>query len=461
MTIVQLPADQLEPASRDQVRKAAYAGLVGTMLENYDFVVYGTASALIFNKLFFPSISPIAGTIAAFSTYAVGFCARPVGGIFFSHFGEKHGRKWVLVTTLFLMGTATFAIGCLPTYNTLGIVAPLLLVLCRFLQGFGAGAEQSGGATLLTETAPLGKRGFYASFVQVGAALGSAVGALAWVVVQLLPEDAMMSWGWRLIFWFSIVVTIVAALVRARLNESPVFTDLKQTVDVEDRAPLAEVWHSGRGVVLRVIGIFFGASTHSYIYQVFMASYLVSVLAMDSTFVPRVLLIGAICAAAAAAVSGHISDKLGRRRWISILCVVLGLAPFMMFPLLHTRNPIIIACVIIFGFIFAAQGIVAPHMSYFPELFGNRFRYAGVTLGREFASVIGGGFAPLLATALLAWFSNSWIPVAIYMFVVMVVSLIATLVSPETLNRDLTVDHNAQPGEAVRQRADGQWETID
>ena len=228
-----IPESQLRPADPSNVRRAATAGLVGTMLENYDFVIYGTASALVFGKLFFPDVSPVAGMIAAFSAYAIGFLARPLGGLFFSHFGEKYGRKWVLVTTLFLMGAATFAIGCLPTYESIGVAAPILLVVCRFLQGFGAGAEQSGGATLLTETAPLGRRGRLSSFIMVGAAFGSILGALAWVLAQQLPDEALMSWGWRAIFWSSFVVTVAAAIIRSKMAESPIFEELKKTV--EDR----------------------------------------------------------------------------------------------------------------------------------------------------------------------------------------------------------------------------------
>ena len=184
------------------------------MLEQYDFVIYGTASALIFGRLFFPNISPAAGTMASFGAYAVGFAARPLGGLFFSRYGDILGRKWVLVATLLFMGGSTLAIGLLPTFDQVGLLAPSLLVLCRFFQGFGAGAEQAGGATLLTETAPPGQRGRYASLIMVGAALGTALGAVIWVLVQLLPEDQMLAWGWRLIFLSSIVVTIFAMVMR-------------------------------------------------------------------------------------------------------------------------------------------------------------------------------------------------------------------------------------------------------
>ena len=445
---IDIPESQLRPADPANVRRAAVAGLVGTMLENYDFVIYGMASALVFGKLFFPDASPGTALIASFSAYAIGFLARPLGGVFFSHFGEKYGRKWVLVTTLFLMGAATFAIGCLPSYASIGIAAPLLLVLCRFLQGFGAGAEQSGGATLLTETAPLGRRGRLSSFVMVGAALGSVLGALAWVLVQQLPEEAMLSWGWRAIFWSSIVVTTAAAIIRSKMAESPIFEELKKTVDVEHQAPLKIVAKHGRKNVLKVLFMNWGVSTQSYTYQVFIIGYLVTVVGVDTHFVPPVQLAASICAALAAFATGSLSDRYGRRKVTLVLCGILVVTPFLVFPGLNTGSQVLITIIIILGYMFAAQGVTGVHMSYFPELFGSRYRYAGVTLGREFSSIIGGGIAPLLAASLLAWFSNSWIPIAIYMSLTMLVSFLVTRSVPETVNRDLTLTTDAQWGEA-------------
>jgi MFS family permease len=437
-----IPESQLRPADPSNVRRAAAAGLVGTMLENYDFVIYGTASALVFGTLFFPDASPVVGMIAAFGAYAIGFLARPLGGLFFSHFGEKYGRKWVLVTTLFLMGAATFAIGCLPTYESIGVAAPILLVVCRFLQGFGAGAEQSGGATLLTETAPLGRRGRLSSFIMVGAAFGSILGALAWVLAQQLPDDALMSWGWRAIFWSSIVVTVAAAIIRAKMAESPIFEELKKTVDVEQQAPLKIVAKHGRTNVLKVLFMNWGVSTQSYVYQVFMLGYLVTVVGVNTDFVPQVQLVASVCAAVAAFVTGSLSDRFGRRRMTLVLCGILVVMPFFVFPGLNTGSQVLITIILILGYMLAAQGVTGVHMSYFPELFGSRYRYAGVTLGREFSSIIGGGIAPL------AWFSNSWIPIAIYMSLTMLVSFLVARTAPETVNRDLTLTTDAQEGEA-------------
>lgn len=429
------------------VRRAAWAGLIGTALEQYDFVIYGTASALVFSKLFFPNVSAAAGILASFSAYAVGFAARPLGGLFFSRYGDRLGRKWVLVATLLLMGGSTLAIGLLPTYPQVGILAPVLLVLCRFFQGFGAGAEQSGGATLLTETARIGRRGRLASLVMTGAALGTALGAVAWILVQLLPEEDLMSWGWRLVFLSSLFVTIAAMVIRRKLAESPVFEELKEQ-HAEPRKPVGEIFRHGKRPTLLVLLMNVGASAQSYTYQVFMASYLVSSVGVSEQLVPKVLLVGAICGGIAAIGFGALSDRVGRKPVYTAIISALVLLPAPSFIALNTGSPIAILVTIVVGFILACHGSVGVQMSYFPELFGNRYRYAGVTLGREFSSVLGGGVAPLICTALLSAFTGSWIPVAIYMTVMAAISLLAVRLAPETRDRDLNVPEDATAADA-------------
>ncbi|MGW3417260.1 MFS transporter [Streptomyces phaeochromogenes] len=420
------------------VRRAAWAGLVGTALEQYDFVIYGTASALVFGDLFFPNATPAVALLASFAAYAVGFAARPLGGLFFSRYGDRLGRKWVLVTTLFLMGVSTFAIGLLPTYSQVGLLAPALLVLCRFFQGFGAGAEQSGGATLLTETAVVGRRGRLASLVMTGAALGTVLGALAWILAQTLSEEALMAWGWRVVFASSLVVTVVAVLIRRRLSESPVFQELKKQHE-KPKSPVAEVFRHGRKPMLLVLFMNVGISAQSYTYQVFMASYLVSTVGVDSSFVPKVLMIGATCGGVAAIGFGILSDRVGRRPVYMAILAALVLLPGPTFIALNTGSPYAITVAIVIGFVLAGQGAVGVQMSYFPELFGSRYRYAGVTLGREFSSVLGGGVAPLICASLLTAFSGSWVPVAAYMTLMMIISLVAARMAPETRDRDLTL----------------------
>lgn len=440
------PSDspRIAPAKHDPtaVRRAAWAGLIGTTLEQYDFVIYGTASALIFNKLFFPNISPAAGIIASFSAYAVGFLARPLGGLFFSRYGDRLGRKWVLVATLMLMGGATMAIGLLPTFEQVGLLAPVLLVLCRFFQGFGAGAEQSGGATLLTETAEIGKRGRLAALVMTGAALGTALGAIAWILAQLLPDDQLMSWGWRMVFLSSILVTAAAFIIRRKLNESPVFQELKAAQE-RPKAPVKEVFANGKRPLFIVMFMTVGISAQSYTYQVFMASYMKNDVGVDPTFIPKVLLIGAICGGIAAWGFGWLSDKVGRKPVYIGIVGLLVVLPVPTFMALNTGSHTLITLVMIIGFILACQGAVGVTMSYFPEMFGARYRYAGVTLGREFASVFGGGIAPLLCAALITAFSGSWVPVAVYMMIMAISVLVAASFAPETRDRDLTDPANA------------------
>ncbi|MCP8998253.1 MHS family MFS transporter [Pseudarthrobacter sp. RMG13] len=439
--------NEVAPGATDKapVRRAAWAGLIGTALEQYDFVIYGTASAIIFNKIFFPNIDPAIGIIAAFGAYAVGFGARPLGGLFFSKYGDRLGRKWVLVATLFLMGIATFAIGLLPTYEQAGIWAPVLLVACRFLQGFGAGAEQAGGVVLVAETAPKGSRGRYASLVFVGAAAGTAMGAVVWILVQMMPREALEAYGWRLVFFSSIFVTIAAYVIRRKLKESPVFEEKKEEIAGAIRAtPVADVVKNGRAGLFRVFFMNVGANAHSYIFQVFLGSYLITQLKIDATFIPKVLLVGALFACVSAYAFGTLSDRFGRRRMYLIITAFLFVFPVPAFLLLNTGNLFLISLVIVLGFIFAAQGSVGVQAAYFPELFGSRYRYAGVALGREFSSVFGGGIAPLICSALVTAFSGSWIPVAIYMMAMMGISLVTTIKAPETVDRDLLTEEDAK-----------------
>ncbi|WP_240694541.1 MFS transporter [Cryobacterium sp. SO1] len=432
-------------ADKRPVRRAAWAGLIGTALEQYDFVIYGTATAIIFNRIFFPNVDPAIGIIAAFGAYAVGFGARPLGGLFFSKYGDRLGRKWVLVATLFLMGIATFAIGLLPTFDQVGIWAPVLLVACRFLQGFGAGAEQAGGVVLIAETAPKGARGRYTSLVFVGAAAGTALGAIVWILAQMMPEEALEAYGWRLVFFSSIFVTIAAYVIRRKLKESPVFEEKKEEIAGSARTtPVADVVKNGRKSLFRVFFMNVGANAHSYIFQVFLGSYLISQLKIDATFIPKVLLVGALFACVSAYAFGTMSDRFGRRRMYLVVTAFLFVFPIPAFLLLNTGNLFLISLVIVLGFIFAAQGAVGVQAAYFPELFGSRYRYAGVALGREFSSVFGGGIAPLISSALVTAFSGSWIPVAIYMMAMMGISLFATIKAPETVDRDLFTEEDAK-----------------
>jgi MFS family permease len=325
-----------------------------------------------------------------------------------------------------------------------GLLAPILLVVLRILQGLGAGAEQAGGIVLLAETAAKGRRGRYSSLVFVGAAAGTALGAVIWILVQLWPEEDVLSWGWRLVFFSSVVVTIAAFVIRRRMSESPVFKALKTEGVIErQRAPISDVLKHGRVGVARVFFMNVGANAHSYVFQVFLGSYLISQLDVDKEFIPKVLLVGALFACVSAYVFGTLSDRFGRRRMYLIATGFLLIFPVPAFLLLETRNLLLIGLVIVVGFIFAGYGTVGVQAAYFPELFGARYRYAGVAIGREFSSVFGGGIAPLICSSLVTWATGSWWPVAVYMTAIMAISVIATIMAPETLDRDLLTEQDA------------------
>ena len=435
----------LPPVDQKNLRRAAWAGGIGTALENFDFTIFGTASAIIFSKIFFSSLSPASGMLASFGVLFIGFGARPLGGMFFSKYGDRLGRKFVMVATLFLMGTATFVIGLLPTYAQVGIWSPILLLMVRFLQGFGAGAEQASGIVLLTETAPKGKRGRYASLVFVGAAAGAAMGAIVWILVQMMPKEALLSYGWRLVFFSSIFVTFAAYVIRRKVSESPVFEELKvEGIVKSEVSPVGDVWKHGKKHLARIFFMNIGANAHSYIFQVFIGGYLITWMHIDAKLIPKFLLIGALCACVSAVVFGILSDKYGRKRMYLIVTGFLALFAFPAFMLMSTGNLVLICLVIVVGFMIASQGTVGVQAAYFPELFGSRYRYAGVALGREFSSVFGGGLAPFICAALITRASGSWWPVAIYMMVIMTITFCTTLFAPETVDRDLLVEEDAR-----------------
>ena len=431
--------------NRRDLRTAAWGGLIGTALEQYDFVIYGTATAIIFTEIFFTDADPAVGVLAGFATYAVGFLARPLGGLFFSRYGDRLGRKFVLVATLFLMGISTFLIGALPTYDQAGVLAPALLVVLRLLQGFGAGAEQAGGVVLLTEIAPREQRGRYASLVFVGASAGTALGAVVWILAQLLPEDQLLAWGWRAVFFTSALVTVAAYILRKRLRDAPVFEQAKQEQELEQAeagSPIRSVFTVGRRPFFRTFALNIGGNTQSYIFQVFMGSYLIQTVGVDARLVPQALLVGALAGCVSAFVAGVLTDRFGRRPVIIAVTAFLVVFPAPAFLLLDTGNPALIVLVIVIGFIFAAYGTVGSQGAAFAELAGSRHRYAGVALGREFSAVVGGGIAPFVSGVLVQAFAG-WIGVVVYMMAIMLVSLVTAILMPETRGRDLRLPEDA------------------
>jgi MFS transporter, MHS family, shikimate and dehydroshikimate transport protein len=433
------------------VRKVALASFVGTTIEWYDFFLYGTAAALVFGDLFFPEAEPVVGTLLAFSTYAVGFAARPIGGIVFGHFGDRIGRKSMLVLSLLIMGIATFLIGLLPTFASIGVMAPVLLVVLRFAQGIGVGGEWGGAVLMSVEHAPKGRRGFFGSWPQMGVPAGLLLSTSVFALVQgMTSEAAFLSWGWRIPFLASAVLVIVGLFIRLRIMESPAFQRVKET-KTEAPKPIVDVVRKYPREVLVAMGMRVAENGAFYILTVFVLAYGEDELGLSK----GTMLTGVIIAAAIGLVTvplfGALSDRVGRRPLYLAGAVVTTLWAFPLFGLLNTESPILIWLAIVVGVNLGHDLMYGPQAAYFAELFGTRVRYSGASLGYQLASVFAGGFAPLIATALLAAGDGSPTLVALYVTAMGLISVVATLFARETYDKDVHEDE-AEERELVRER---------
>jgi MFS transporter, MHS family, shikimate and dehydroshikimate transport protein len=405
-----------------------WASVLGTVVEWYDFLIYGTAAALVFNKLFFPTISSAAGTIAAFATYAVGFAARPLGGIVFGHFGDRLGRKTMLMLTMIIMGTGTFLIGCLPTYTSIGVAAPILLVVLRFIQGFGLGGEWGGAVLMVVEHAPSNRRGLYGSLVQIGFPIGVAASTAIFIPISALPADAALSWGWRIPFLLSAILVAVGLFVRMRLRETPAFLQIRETTA---HRPMLDVISQVPKTVLIAIGMKISEVAWVYVLTVFSIVYATTKLGLPRPLILNGIIAGALSELITLPLAGALSDRFGRKP-IYLAGVVLSIASaFPIFWLLDTKDPtaVIVGLALIMNVTHAIGfGIGA---SWMPELFGTRVRYTGASIGCQVSAAISGGFAPIIATALLAWAGATW-PVSLYMIALGLIAAVAVIAARET-----------------------------
>ena len=423
-------------ASPMSVGRIVLASLVGTTIEFYDFYIYGTAAALVFNKLFFPGISPAAGTMAAFGTDAVGFAARPLGGIVFGHFGDRLGRKAMLLATMMIMGGGTFLIGCLPTYATIGLAAPLLLVVLRFIQGFGLGGEWGGAVLMVIEHAPKGRRGLFGSLVQLGFPLGVAASTGIFIPLSAMPNADFLTWGWRVPFLLSAVLVAFGIFVRTRLAETPAFAATRDAGALA-RRPMMEVFRRAPGSVLIAIGMKISEVAWVYVLTVFSIVYATSKLGLPRTLILNGIIVGALLELITLPLAGALSDRFGRKP-IYLTGVVLSLlSAFPIFWLLDTRDHtlVVVGVAIVMNMTHAIGfGIGA---SWMPELFGTSVRYTGASLGCQVSAAISGGLAPIVATALLAWSGASW-PVSVYLIGLGLIAAIAVLAARETHAADIS-----------------------
>jgi len=430
------------------LRKAVAASFIGTSIEWYDFFLYGSAAALVFNKVFFPSFDPLTGTLLAFTTYAVGFVARPLGGALFGHLGDKVGRKRTLIWTLMLMGFATFAMGLLPGYATIGAVAPVLLVVLRFCQGLGLGGEWGGAVSLVTEYGEAAgehnRRGYYASWPQIGVPAGNlmAVGALA-VVSLVLSPDAFLAWGWRIPFLLSGVLILVGLWIRQALEESPLFASMEET---ERRsAPVADVFRYYRRSLVITIGIRIASDVSYYTFALFSLTYVTQQLGLPRAVAFNGVLVASVVQLVAIPAFAILSDRVGRRPVYLLGAVGVGVWGFAFFPLLDTRSGLAAIVAITVGLLFQAA-MYGPMAAFIAEMFGTSVRYSGSSLGYQLAGIVGGSVAPLIGVALLARYGNAT-PVAVYLAGAAAITVVALIAAKETRGADLTpqgmVDHTA------------------
>jgi MHS family shikimate/dehydroshikimate transporter-like MFS transporter len=421
---------------RRLLRTTMLSAIIGTAVEWYDFYLYATAAAVIFNKIFFPSYSHLVGTLLAYSTFAIGFFVRPIGGIVFGRLGDRIGRKRILVITLLLMGASTTAMGLLPTYKQVGIWAPILLALLRAVQGFGSGAEYAGAVLMSIEYAPAAKRGLFGAIPYIGVAAGLllSLGSFSWA--SALPSAQFDAWGWRIPFLLSSLVVAFGVLLRSTLHETPVFDHLKRQGQIST-SPVRDLFKVARREIFCAWGARLGDNSLAYIYESFVIVYATQQLGIAK---PRIM--GALMASAGAQCItvpffGWVSDKVGRKPVYLGGALLSGLFVFPFFTMLRTQSTLMLYTAIFAVSAVAKIMMTSAQNAWFAEMFPSRLRYTGFTLAREVTSPISGGIAPIIATALLAAGGGSPHLVALYVIVLAAITAVSVALGPETRGWDL------------------------
>ncbi|WP_164234268.1 MFS transporter [Microbacterium hydrocarbonoxydans] len=426
---------QTAPATETSgLKRIVAASMVGTVVEWYEFFLYATAASLVFGAYFFPNAgTELDGIIAAFLTYAVGFVARPLGGIVFGQIGDRLGRKHTLQITIILVGVATFLMGCLPGFDTIGYWAPVLLVALRFIQGFAVGGEWGGAVLLVAEHSPDRSRGFWSSWPQAAVPVGNLLATLVLLGMSwILPSDQFLGWGWRVAFWVSAIVVVIGYYIRTHVSEAPIFLEARAQVEADKAAGygvLEVVKRYPRGI-FGAMGLRFAENILYYIIVSFSIVYLKTVHAYDTSQLLLALLVAHVIHFLVIPQVGRLSDAIGRRP-VYLAGAVLGATwAFFAFPMFDTTNPIIIIAAITIGLCFHAL-MYAGQPAIMAEMFPTRMRYSGVSLGYQVTSIVAGSLAPIIATALLQD-SGSWTPVAVYVAAACAVTAVAVLTMKET-----------------------------
>jgi MFS transporter, MHS family, shikimate and dehydroshikimate transport protein len=418
------------------MKRIVASSILGSAVEWYDFLIYGTATALVFNKLFFPLSNPALGTIAAFGSYGVGFFARPFGAAIFGHFGDRVGRKTMLSITMMIMGLGTFAIGLLPTYDQIGIAAPVLLVLIRLLQGIGLGGEWGGAVLMVFENAPTEKRGLFSSLVQLGYPIGNLFAIGVFALLAGVSEEYFLTWLWRIPFLLSIILVGIGLYIRIQLEETPAFRAV-ETKKAVSRLPLVEILTAHRRAFFTAIGLKLSEISYAAICNIFAITYITTQLAMSPTVVLDAVLISAVLSFPAIPLFGWLSDKIGRKTMFYAACLFAAAFAFPMFWLLDTKDATIITVTIVVAFVFGNIIGFSVGAAWYSELFSTRLRYSGASLGFQIGAALSGGITPFAAAASLAWTGGKTWPVSVYLIVLALLTFIAAWAAPETARSQL------------------------
>ena len=421
---------------RSSLRRVIAASLIGTTIEWYDFFLYGSAAALVFNKLFFPSFDPLVGTLLAFATYAVGFAARPLGGIVFGHFGDRIGRKKLLMWSLVMMGLATVLIGLLPGYDSIGVWAPVGLIVLRVVQGFAVGGEWGGAVLMAAEHGDAARRGYWASWPQAGVPLGSllSAGVLA-LMAGVQSEADFIRWGWRVPFLLSAVLVAVGWYIRNRVSESPMFEAEVEMAEGPAKLPVMDVIRERPGAVLLGAGLRVGENIVYYVLTVFSLTFLVDVAAESRSLALDALLIGAAVQFVAIPLLAALSDRIGRRPVYAFGAFGLAIFTFLFFPMLASGSNALIILAVVVGLVLHGS-MYAPQAAFITELFPTRIRYSGVSVAYQLTAIFAGSLAPIISLWLYKNMHSS-VPVSIYVAVACVISGVSALVARETRGIEL------------------------
>jgi metabolite-proton symporter len=417
----------------------ALASAIGTTIEWYDFFLFGVVTPLVFNKLFFPNYDPLVGTLLAYTTFFVGFISRPVGGILFGHYGDRIGRKTVLVLTILIMGIATFLIGLLPTYASVGIWAPVMLLFLRVFQGIGIGGEWGGAVLMAVEHSPTGRRGFYGSWPQIGVPAGLLLSSGMVYLLSYLPEADFLSWGWRIAFLISAILVAVGLYIRLKIMETPAFTRIQASNKVA-HVPFFELWRTHGKNTLLGLGARYIEGVTFNIFGVFIVGYIANSLGLPRQTALAGVMIASAIMIVMLPIYGNLSDRIGRRRMFGVAGLLIGILAFPAFWLMQTKEPLLIWIAIAVPFAIVYPAVYGPQAALFSELFDTRVRYTGISFVYQFSGIYASGLTPIIATALLPAGGNKPWLICAYILLVSIISAACVFTMVEAHKRDMAVD---------------------